>query len=68
MTKISLTVDIDIDDAVDEDEQGFIEELESRGYYFFKPKTMDDRYKLDLFQQWYGKYTSAELENNFLLR
>ena len=60
--KVTVEVDIDIDDFVSENKDDIIESLEYGNFYVFEHKTLDDRYKLDWFKENWKNISLEQLE------
>ena len=61
--KVTVEVEVDIDDFVSENKYDVIDSLESENYYVFKHTTLDDRYKLDWFRENWENISLEQLES-----
>lgn len=61
--KVTVEVEVDLDDSVSENKDDIIESLEDENYYVFKHETLDDRYKLDWFRENWENISLEQLES-----
>lgn len=61
--KVTVEVEVDIDDFVSENKEDIIESLEYENYYVFKHETLDERYKLDWFRENWDDVSLEQLES-----
>ena len=61
--KVTVEVEVDIDDFVSENKEDIIESLECENYYVFEHKTLYDRYKLDWFKENWDDISLEQLES-----
>lgn len=63
MGKVTVDVDIDIDDFVNDNKEKIIESLEFFNCYVFEHNTLADRYKLDWFRDNWQNISMEQLES-----
>lgn len=63
MGKVTVDVDIDIDDFVNDNKEKIIESLEFFNCYVFEHSTLADRYKLDWFRDNWQNISMEQLES-----